>query len=53
MSMVVYYTILILEVVTGIWCFYRAFKYICYQNKKVRNKIQINENPISVEDIEW
>lgn len=44
MSMVVYYIILFLEVLTGIWCFYRAFKYICHQNKKVRDKIQINDN---------
>lgn len=44
MSMIVYYMILALEIITGIWCFYRAFKYIGYQNKKIRDKIQINEN---------
>ena len=43
MSMVVYYTILILEVLTGFWCFYRSFKYICKQNKKTKNILQRNE----------
>ena len=42
MSMVVYYTILILEVLTGFWCFYRSFKYICKQNKKTKNILQID-----------
>lgn len=48
MSMVVYYLILFLEVLTGIWCFYRTFKYICHQNKKVRDKIQINDNESNI-----
>lgn len=44
MSIIVYYMILFLEITTGIWCFYKVSKYICYQNKKLRDKIQINEN---------
>lgn len=48
MRMIVYYMILFLEIITGIWCFYRTFKYIGYQNKKIRDKIQINENDPSI-----
>lgn len=48
MSMVVYYTILILEVLTGFWCFYRSFKYICKQNKKTKNILQRNENKSNI-----
>lgn len=40
MSIVAYYIILILEVFTGIWCFYRTFKYIYNQNKKRENKLK-------------
>ena len=48
MSIIVYYIILVLEIITGIWCFYRAFKFICYRNKKIRNKIKINENETNI-----
>ena len=48
MSMVVYYTILILEVLTGFWCFYRIFKYICKQNKKTKNILQRNEKKSNI-----
>ena len=48
MSMVVYYTILILEVLTGFWCFYRSFKYICKQNKKTKNILQQNEKKSNI-----
>ena len=48
MSMVVYYTILILEVLTGFWCFYRSFKYICKQNKKTKNILQRNEKKSNI-----
>ncbi len=48
MSMVVYYTILILEVLTGGWCFYRCLKYICNQNKKTKNIIQRNEKKSNI-----
>lgn len=48
MSMVVYYTILILEVLTGFWCFYRSFKYICKQNKKTKNILQLNEKKSNI-----
>ena len=48
MSMVVYYTILILEVFTGFWCFYRSFKYICKQNKKTKNILQQNEKKSNI-----
>lgn len=41
MSMVVYYIIIVLEILTGVWCFYRAFKYICNQNKNEENKVQV------------
>lgn len=43
MSLVICYIILLLEVLTGFWCFYRSLKYICKQNKKEENKIQTNE----------
>ena len=48
MSMVVYYTILILEVLTGFWCFYRSFKYICKQNNKTKNILQQNEKKSNI-----
>ena len=48
MSMFVYYTILILEVLTGFWCFYRIFKYICKQNKKTKNILQRNEKKSNI-----
>ena len=48
MSMIVYYTILILEVLTGFWCFYRIFKYICKQNKKTKNILQRNEKKSNI-----
>jgi len=48
MSMVVYYTILVLEVLTGFWCFYRSFKYICKQNKKTKNILQRNEKKSNI-----
>ena len=48
MSMVVYYTILILEVLTGFWCIYRSFKYICKQNKKTKNILQRNEKKSNI-----
>ncbi len=31
------------EVFTGFWCLYRSFKYICNQNQKTKNKIELNE----------
>lgn len=43
MSLIVCYIILLLEVLTGFWCFYKSFKYTCNQNKKVVSKIQKNE----------
>lgn len=48
MSMVVYYIILVLEVLTGIWCFHRAFKYIYNQNKKTENKVPVNNKKPSI-----
>lgn len=48
MSMVIYYTILILEVFTGFWCFYRSFKYIHKQNKKTKNILHRNEKKSNI-----
>ena len=48
MGVVVYYTILIVEILTGIWCFYRSFKYICEQNKKTKSISQRNERKSSI-----
>ena len=48
MSMVIYYTILILEVFTGFWCFYRSFKYIRKQNKKTKNILHRNEKKSNI-----
>lgn len=44
----IYYTILILEVLTGLWCFYRSFKYICKQNEKTKNILQQNEEKSNI-----
>ena len=43
MSLIVCYIILIFEVFTGFWCLYRSFKYICNQNQKTKNKMELNE----------
>ena len=48
MVMVIYYTILILEVFTGFWCFYRSFKYIHKQNKKTKNILHRNEKKSNI-----
>lgn len=40
MSLIFFYIILFLEIITGCWCFYRSFKYIYINNK---NNIPINE----------
>ncbi len=44
MSLTVYYIILVLEFFTGIWCFYRSFKYDSNQNKNGKKEIQSIEN---------
>lgn len=43
MSLIFFYIILFLEIMTGCWCFYRSFKYIYINNKKNKNNIPINE----------
>ena len=43
MSLIVCYIILIFEVFTGFWCLYRSFKYICNQNQKTKNIMELNE----------
>jgi len=43
MSIIVYYMILVLEFLTGVWCIYRTSKYLCKQNKKHEKQIPINE----------
>lgn len=45
MNRIIYYIILCLEIVTGIWCIYRASKYEKFnRNKEVKIKKQINNN---------
>ena len=43
MSLIIFYIILLLEILTGLWCFHRTFKYMRKYNKKVENKVQTNE----------
>lgn len=43
MSLIVCYIILIFEVFTVFWCLYRSFKYICNQNQKTKNKMELHE----------
>ena len=40
MSTIIYYLILVLEILTGIWCFYRTLKYNNYLKKKSYDKIE-------------
>jgi hypothetical protein len=42
MSIIIYYIILIFEIITGFWCLYRTIKYIKYQNKN--SKIEIEKS---------
>ena len=44
MSIILYYIVLILEILTGLWCLYRTTKYSKYINKedKQENVIKIN-----------
>ena len=44
MSIILYYTILILEILTGIWCIFRTFKYVNNQIKKHNSKTTTNKN---------
>ncbi|MBP3596723.1 MAG: glycosyltransferase family 2 protein [Clostridia bacterium] len=43
MSLIIFYIILLLEILTGLWCFHRSFKYMRKHNKKVENKVQTKE----------
>ena len=43
MSLIIFYIILFLEILTGLWCFHRSFKYMRKHNKKVKNKVQTKE----------
>lgn len=43
MSITVYYIILILEFLTGVWCICRTIKYLCKQNSKPKKEITKNE----------
>ena len=44
MSIIIYYVILVLEILTGVWCLYRTIKYFSNQNRKYKNKISTNKN---------
>ena len=48
MSLVVYYVIIVLEILTGIWCFYRTLKYIGNKNKNEENKAVIKEKEANI-----
>lgn len=43
MNLIIFYTILLLEFLNGLWCLYRSFKYMSKHNKKNKNKIQTNK----------
>lgn len=42
MSIVIYYTILLLEILNGFWCFVRGFKYLYKHNKGTKNVVKQN-----------
>ena len=42
MSIIIYYTILLLEILNGFWCFVRGFKYLYKQNKETKNVVKPN-----------
>lgn len=48
MSIVVYYIIIVLEILTGVWCFYRALKYIRNKNNNEKNKVATKENKANI-----
>ena len=48
MKIIVYYTIIILEIFVGFWCLYRAFKYMYKQNKKEHDKELYNEKKANI-----
>lgn len=48
MSITVYYIILVLEFLTGVWCVYRTIKYLCKQNSKPKKEITKNEKETNI-----
>ena len=42
MSIIIYYTILLLEILNGFWCFIRGFKYLYKQNRETKKVVKQN-----------